>query len=156
MSKKPGRTVIVISLAVMLLIVLAPVVLSSGDGTTVIKDRQEAMESIRDSMMALAAIAKKEAPFAAEVVKTNAANMTKQMEHAAKLFPEGTDQGEIETWAKPEIWSEPDGFAKAFEQTRAAAIAMQDVTEESEVGPALGKIGNGCKMCHDMYRRPKE
>lgn len=156
MIKKPGKSVIVVSLAVSLLIVLAPAVLSSGDGTKVIKERHEAMESIRDSMMALVAIAKKEAPFDANVVKENAANMAKQLEHAESLFPEGSDQGEIETRAKPEIWSQPDGFAKSFEQTRAAVKDMQDVTEESEFGPALGKIGNGCKTCHDTYRRPEE
>jgi cytochrome c556 len=156
MIEKRGRTIIVVSLALSLLIGLAPAVLSSGDGTKVIKERQKAMEAVRDSMMALVAIAKKEQPFDAAVVKKNAAEMAKQLEHSKNLFPEGSDQGEVKTWAKSEIWSQPDGFAKSLEQTLAAANAMQEVTDEADFGPALGNIGNGCKMCHDMYRLPKE
>jgi cytochrome c556 len=30
------------------------------------------------------------------------------------------------------------------------------VTEESAFRPALGKLGNSCKECHQTYRRPKQ
>ncbi len=33
---------------------------------------------------------------------------------------------------------------------------MQSVTDEAAFGPALGALGNGCKTCHDAYRRPKQ
>jgi cytochrome c556 len=156
MSKKPRNAFIVLALVAMVSIGLAPLAVSSEDTTKTIKERQEAMESVRDSMMALAAIAKKQQPFDAEVVKQNAANMAKQLKHAEGLFPAGTDKGDAETWAKAEIWSQPDAFAKLMQQTHEAAKEMEKVTDESAFGPALGKIGNGCKNCHDMYRRPKE
>jgi len=156
MSRKPRNGFIFLSLVVVVSIGLAPLALSGEDAAKVIKERQEAMESVRDSMMALAAIAKKQQPFDAEVVKQNAANMAKQLKHAEGLFPAGTDTGDVETWAKAEVWSQPDAFAKLMKETHAAAKAMEGVTDESAFGPALGKIGNGCKNCHDMYRLPKE
>jgi cytochrome c556 len=30
------------------------------------------------------------------------------------------------------------------------------VTDAKDFPPALGKLGNGCKSCHDMYRLPKQ
>ena len=32
---------------------------------------------------------------------------------------------------------------------------VESVTEESAFMPALGKLGNSCKSCHQDYRRPK-
>jgi cytochrome c556 len=33
---------------------------------------------------------------------------------------------------------------------------MMTVTEEKDFLPALGRLGNACKSCHQTYRRPKE
>ena len=72
------------------------------------------------------------------------------------MFPEGSEKGDAETWAKAEVWSDPDGFKKSLKQSHEAAVAMASVTDEAAFGPALGKLGNSCKTCHDKYRRPKE
>ena len=37
-----------------------------------------------------------------------------------------------------------------------AAEALKAVTEEAAFRPALGKLGNSCKSCHQDYRRPKQ
>ena len=36
-----------------------------------------------------------------------------------------------------------------------AAVDMQSVSEANAFPPALGKLGMGCKSCHDLYRLPK-
>jgi cytochrome c556 len=128
----------------------------AATGTTAIKERQEAMEDIGKAMTALAAIAKKEAPFDAEVVKANAETIANRLKKAADLFPDGSDEGDVETWAKAEIWSERERFEHDLQAAHAAAVEMQSVADEAAFGPALGAIGNGCKTCHDMYRRPKQ
>jgi len=138
------------------LVGVASVAVSGPEATAAIKARHEAMEEIGKSIGALAAIAKKEAPFEAAIVKENADRIAKLLEKSAGLFPEGSDKGDVETWAKAEIWSDPDGFKKSLEQCHAAAAEMASVTEEAAFGPALGKLGNGCKGCHDKYRRPKQ
>jgi cytochrome c556 len=150
------RTSLAVVILLAMLLATIPVAMSQMDGDAAIKARKETMEQVGKSIGALAAIAKKEAPFDAAVVKKNAENIANLLQESASMFPEGSDKGAAETWAKAEIWSDPDGFKKALKQGHAAAVEMAAVTDEAAFGPALGKLGNGCKSCHDKYRRPKE
>jgi cytochrome c556 len=134
---------------------VAAVSVTAMTATEVIKERQEAMEQVRNGMMALGAIAKKQEPFDAAVVQANAVKIADNLELAAKLFPEGTDQGEVETWAKAEIWSDRAQFDELMQSAHQAAVELQSVTEADAFPAALGKLGNGCKSCHDLYRLPK-
>lgn len=124
--------------------------------TEAIQQRQKAMEGVRDGMMAIGAIVKKEQPFDAEVVNANATKIADHMEQAAGLFPDGSDTGDVQTWAKPEIWTDRAHFDELFESSHQAAVDLQSVTEAEALPAALGALGNGCKSCHDMYRLPKK
>ena len=124
--------------------------------TDAIKQRQKEMEGVRDGLTTLGAIAKKEQPFDANVVKDSSAKIADHLAKAAELFPAGSDKGEVETWAKQEIWTDREQFDETFESTRQAAVEMQSVTEAKAFPPALGKLGTGCKSCHDLYRIPKQ
>ncbi len=124
--------------------------------TEAITQRQKEMEGVRDGMKTLGAIAKKQAPFDAAVVQASAAKIAGHLEQSAALFPEGSDAGDVRTWAKPEIWSDRENFDTIFESTHQAAVDLQSVTEAEAFPPALGKLGNGCKSCHDLYRLPKQ
>ena len=124
--------------------------------TEAIKERQHEMEGVRDAMMNFAAIAKKEQPFDAEVIRTNAVKMAGHLEKAEKLFPEGSGEGEVPTRAKSEIWSDRAKFDQLMASTHQAAVDLQSVTAAEAFGPALGKLGSGCKGCHEMYRLPKD
>jgi cytochrome c556 len=121
---------------------------------TVIEERQDVMESNGDAMKPLAAIAKNEAPFDAAVVKASGEEIAAGLTKAKDLFPEGSAEGD--TRAKPEIWAEKDDFNKRLEGTIAAAQKLAAVTEQADFLPALGELGNGCKGCHDKYRRPED
>jgi cytochrome c556 len=127
----------------------------AATATEAITQRQKAMEGVRDGMMSLGAIAKKEQPFDAAVVQTAAAKIAEHLEQAAGLFPEGSDTGEVQTWAKPEIWTDRARFDEIFASSHQAAVDLQSVTEAEAFLPALGKLGNSCKSCHDSYRLPK-
>jgi cytochrome c556 len=142
--------------ALALVAAVASITLAAVTATTAIKERQKAMEDIAQAMMALGAIAQKQAPFDAEVVKASAETVADRLNTAADLFPDGSDKGDVETWAKPEIWSDREHFQEHLKTAAAAAVAMQSVTDEAAFGPALGALGNGCKTCHDAYRRPKQ
>ena len=111
--------------------------------TEAIKQRQIEMEGVRDGMTALGAIAKKEQPFDANVVKDNAAKIAEHLAKAAELFPAGSDAGEVQTWSKPEIWTDREHFDEVFESTRQAAVDLQSVTQAEEFPAALGKLGTG-------------
>ena len=77
------------------------------------------------------------------------------LRRSADLFPEGGDTGELETWAMPEIWSNRADFEEKLKAAEAEAIALQSVAVETAFPPALGKLGDTCKACHQTYRRPK-
>ena len=124
--------------------------------TEAIQQRQKEMQGVYGSMKTFAAIAKKEQPFDAEVVQGAAAKMADHLAKAKKLFPEGSLEGEVETRAKPEIWTDRENFNEIFESTHQAAVDMQSVTSAEEFPAALGKIGSGCKSCHNLYQLPKD
>ena len=137
-------------------VVAVTVTAAAGTATEAIKQRQHEMEGVKSGMMTLGAIAKKQTPFDAEVVQASAQTIADRLQKAAELFPDGSDTGDVETWAKAEIWSDPEDFQEQFETATEAAVALQSVTEEAAFLPALGALGNRCKGCHDAYRRPKQ
>jgi cytochrome c556 len=116
--------------------------------------RHEAMETVQESFKPLRAIAVKEAPFDAAVVKKNASTILDKLKEAHGLFPEGSGGGDSR--AKPEIWSDRAGFDQAMKDAQAAATAMAAVTEEAAFVPAMKTLGGACKGCHDKYRLPKQ
>jgi cytochrome c556 len=116
--------------------------------------RHEAMETVQESFKPLRAIAVKEAPFDAAVVKKNASTILEKLKEAHGLFPEGSGGGD--TRAKAEIWSDRAGFDKAMQEAQAAAGAMAAVTDEAAYMPAMKTLGGTCKGCHDKYRLPKQ
>jgi cytochrome c556 len=116
------------------------------------QDRHMAMEEINDAMKALGAIAKKEAPFDAVVVKASATTIAENLKKAQSLFPAGSEGGE--SLAKPEIWTDAAGFEKTMKDAHAATVALQSVSDEAAFRPALGALGGSCKACHDKFRLP--
>ena len=121
-----------------------------------VDDRQATMKAIGKAIGALAAIAKGEAPFDAAVVKENASTIAAKLEAYKDMFPEGSQKGGKETWAKPEAWTDRAGFEAARRKAHDAAVALAAVSNESQFGSALGALGDGCKGCHEKYRRPKD
>jgi cytochrome c556 len=116
--------------------------------------RHEAMEAVQESFKPLRAIAVKEAPFDAAVVKKNATTILEKLKEAHGLFVEGTGGGT--TRAKAEIWTDRAGFDQAMKESQAAATAMAGVTDEAAYVAAMKALGGSCKSCHDKYRLPKQ
>jgi cytochrome c556 len=116
--------------------------------------RHEAMEAVQESFKPLRAIAVKEAPFDAAVVKKNATTILEKLKEAHGLFPEGSGGGT--TRAKAEIWTDRAGFDQAMKESQAAATAMAGVADEAAFVAAMKTLGGTCKSCHDKYRLPKQ
>jgi cytochrome c556 len=136
-------------------VVAVAITAAAGTATEAIKQRQKEMEGVKNEMMTLGAIAKKEQPFDAKVVHASAAKIDEHLAKSKALFPEGSAEGEVQTWAKSEIWTDRENFDKIMGSTREAAVEMQSVADAKAFMPALGKLGTGCKSCHEMYRAPK-
>ena len=116
------------------------------------EDRHMLMEGINDAMKPLGAMARKQAPFDAAVVQASATTIAENLKKAHDLFPAGSGGGESR--AKPEVWTDREGFDKQMKDAQAAAVALQSVKEEAAFLPSLRMLGGNCKSCHDMYRLP--
>jgi cytochrome c556 len=120
-----------------------------------IEDRQAAMKENGKMMGTLVAIIKGEATYDAAAVKTATDTMKADFEKFAASFPEGSDKGDVETWAKPEIWTDAAGFKKAMDDASAALAAVAASTDEASFKAAFPALGQACQSCHEKYRRPK-
>jgi cytochrome c556 len=68
-------------------------------------------------------------------------------------FPEGSD--DIESVAKPEVWSARADFEKAAGAAQAKAEAFSAAVEggdKAAIGAAFKELGDTCKACHQDFR----
>jgi cytochrome c556 len=94
-------------------------------------------------------------PYDAKDVAKRAERVAFMAGLAAEAFPEISKTGN--TKAKPEIWTDKEGFDKAVktlaDSTAAlAALVKTDNTNSAAFKAAAGKVGEACKGCHDNYR----
>ena len=146
------KTLALFSLALGALASLASA--QSPAATDAFKARHAAMEQVGDAMKVLGAIAKKQAPFDAAIVKKNATTIDEKLAEASKNFTPGSDKV-AKTRAKAEIWTSREDFDRLLGEARTAAAALGKVSDEAAYRPALGALGQSCKSCHDMYRAPE-
>ena len=148
---KYGRTIFLLS---GLLFAASRTALAAGPDP--VKARNDAMEDAGKAFKAMAAIAKKQAPFDAAVVKKNADVVAARLNACQALFPPGSEKGSMKSLAKPECFSDAAGLAAGLKASAAAAEALSKVADEAAFLPAFKAAGDSCKNCHDKYRVPKK
>jgi cytochrome c556 len=118
--------------------------------------RQEMMKKTGGAMGALAAIAKGEKPFDAEVVKASLTTMAEVGKTLPDHFPAGSETG-LETEASPKIWENMDDFkAKSAALTTAAEAQLAALpADQAGVGGVMKAVGGTCGTCHETYRLKK-
>ncbi len=130
--------------------------LAQTDFSGELKARQGQFRILAVNLGILGAMAKGETPYDAEMAQHSADSLV-AVSHVYQppLWPEGTDNMTIEgTRALPSIWDEREDFLSKWEGLGTAVTGMQEVagTGQEAVGPALGKVGEACKACHDKHR----
>ncbi len=122
-----------------------------------VMERQAVMKDTVKNFKPLVGMVKGKIPFDAAVVQKNAAAIAANLEKARKLFPEGSEKGEKESRAKPEIWLLEDEFQDIFKTAVQRARALSQVREAKDLTPAVMALGNdGCGACHKKFRLPKK
>ena len=107
-----------------LLMTLALATASAAEAPTAtdaIKARRTAMSNVRDAMKVLGGMAKGEIPFDAAAVKKNAGIVGTSFKAAQAQFVPGSQKGDVDTGARPEIWSDRAGFDAGMKSAIAAA-----------------------------------
>ncbi len=122
-----------------------------------VTDRQDAMKEVKRNFKPLVGMVKGETPFDAALVKKSASAIAAALQKARKLFPEGSETGEKDSRAKPEIWLMREEFEAAFDKAVKLARAVEDAGDVTALRSAVLSLGgNGCKACHKQFRLPKK
>lgn len=128
----------------------------AGAGDDAVKGRQACMKSHGAGMGVFMPMMKGEKPFDKAAVAAVFADWDKSCADWDKFWAPGAEKGEtLETWAKAEIWSDRKGFDAAGGVWYEGAEAVKASADEAAFKAAIPKMGDGCKGCHEKFRRPK-
>ena len=126
-----------------------------ADGAGDIDYRQKVMKAIGAHIGAAASIIKGKGGTVADL-KSHAHALEELAKVSIRVFPAGSGPEAGKTEAKPEIWSDPEGFAKVSNDFVALAAQFSEAVSSGDMaasGRALGALGKGaCAACHKAYR----
>jgi cytochrome c556 len=128
----------------------------AGPADDAIKGRQACMKSHGAVMGVAVPIMKGEKPFDAAALKA-----AYDKEDAACAGWDGfwgadSQKGEtLETWAKPEIWSDNADFQAKGGAWYEAAQKLRASADEAAFKAGFPAVGAACQACHEKFRRPK-
>jgi cytochrome c556 len=136
--------------------------LSQGQAASaaeVVKARQQSLKTLGAAFKVIRDELKGDAPDAAKIRKASA-DITQAAGAIDRWFPAGTgpDSG-VKTDAKPEVWTDPAGFAtarEAFVREANKWAQLGNSTDVSAWKEGAASLGQSCKGCHDKYRVKKE
>jgi cytochrome c556 len=74
---------------------------------------------------------------------------------AVESFPDISKDGD--TKARPEVWTDPNGFKMAMQALVDSTTALSDLLQTAGADSiafkaAVGKVAESCKSCHDKYK----
>ncbi|MBB3314491.1 MULTISPECIES: cytochrome c [unclassified Rhizobium] len=130
--------------------VVGVAIAAQEDGTH--EARSALMKKVGGAAGAMAAIAKGEKPYDAEVVKASLMTIAE----TAKVFPDqfkpGTEKGDKA--ASPKIWEDHADFkARAAKLSDDAdKLLAQLPADPAGVGAAMKALGANCGGCHEKFR----
>lgn len=138
--------------------ILAAAVLCLVGATAVVsaenqhENREAAMKKIGGAMGGLAAIAKGEKDYDADVVKASLTTIKETIAVFPTYFPDGS-QGDDKA-ASPKIWENKADFEAHAAKlgSDADALLAQLPADKAAVGAAVGTLGKDCGACHQVYR----
>jgi cytochrome c556 len=113
----------------------------AGPADDLVKERQTCMKAQAAAMGVFVPVMKGEKACA---------NWTKFFSAEAQK-PES-----VESWAKPEIWTDAKGFEAVSTKAYAGHEKLKAATDEASFKTAFAEFGAGCKGCHESFRKPKE
>lgn len=87
-----------------------------------------------------------------KLISAHAAAIAAVNSHLLEMFPKGSEGGD----AKPEIWTKWADFEKKYQAFKLASDELNTSAQTgdmSKIGPAVGKMGESCKGCHEIYKK---
>ena len=121
------------------------------------KARQSYFTLLGANIGPLAAMAKGEIDYDAELERVHVGNLVRLATYNAfPHFPAGSSNEDRagKTRALPAIWADFQGFVSRHEEFNTAVAGLEQVAGQGRaaLGPAVGRLGETCKACHDDFR----
>ena len=118
-----------------------------------IKNRQNAMQQVRESVKVLFPMAKGKTEYDDFVVISMLEQMLTAAKPYASYFPEQPEVG-VSSEAAETIWTDRSGFEKALAKfltdIEVALLAEPETLEDFK--PLFANITSNCQSCHQVYR----
>ena len=114
--------------------------------------RHHGMEFIGDNFKRMGHMVKGEQSYEKEAF----AKYAQQLKAIAPMPFDGFYKGAEGGDSKDEVFSDPEGFAKAKDKMLVAVDKLATEAESGDMGKikvAFGAVGQSCKACHDNYRK---
>ncbi len=132
---------------------------SGASPADLVKARQQGLKSLGAAFKIIRDELKGDSPDAAKIRKASA-EIAQAAGAINNWFPAGTgpDAG-VRTDARPDVWTDPAGFASARESFVREAnkwIQLGNSTDAAAWKEGAASLGQSCKGCHDKYRVKKE
>ena len=122
----------------------------------VIKFRKSVMTIQAWHMRPMATMVKEQRPYDKDAFAYNAQVIGLTARMKGEAFAPGTEKAvDVETRAKPEIWTEPEKFKQALDRFQAEASKLVEASKAGSldaVRPAFGAVAKSCSACHDAFR----
>ena len=137
---------------VLFLLAFASLALAHEGATGVVKERMDLMDTQKEAVKVIGAMAKGKVPFEAKTAAEAAHEIEVTAGKIPALFPEGT--GGHPSEALPEVWTQWDKFTKDAD---ALGVAAKDLVAALEGGAPDWKakfkgVIDACKTCHKTFR----
>lgn len=130
--------------------------LAFASADEVIQARQACMKANGKAMGVMVPMFKGEKPYDNGAIQAALEAAGAACADWSKWWGEDTMKGEtVETFAKPEVWSDAAGFKAAGENYYAKFMAVKATTDEAGFKAAFPELGASCQSCHEKFRRPK-
>jgi cytochrome c556 len=137
----------------------ATLALAHEGATGVVKERQDLMDSQKDAMKVIGDMAKGKKPFDAAAATKAANDIHTTAKKIQDLFPKGSGGEKNKSDALPAVWEKWDRFTANADDLATAADALAKALGDSASEawkPALQKVGEACKSCHEDFRAEKK
>lgn len=121
----------------------------------VIKARQQSLKDLGAAAKVVRDQLKESTPDV-EKIKAASVDIKKASNGIGHWFPQGTGaEAGVKTAAKPEIWTDHEGFstaAKNFVEQADKFAQTAQAGDVAAIGPAFKALGQSCGGCHEKFR----
>jgi cytochrome c556 len=150
---------IVFGLTLAGLLMVQSSVAEESDPEVVVHGRRANLRDLGAAFKTVMDEVKKPAPAVAAIKQ--AAHQIQDLSQQQRFwFPPGTGpQPDVETYAKPEIWQQPEKFKaaqEAFVREAAKLAALVDANQADQLKAQARTLGETCAGCHKPFRTPHD